>query len=75
MIYKIRLFFQFLYKFILNRFKLRPVVASEEVQKARLDECNGCPYRAKNTCMACGCIIRVKVKLQDSECPNNLWRI
>lgn len=73
MMTKIKLFLQFLYKFILNRFKGTKIQASKETQTERLATCTGCPYRAENTCMACGCFINVKVKLQDSECPHKYW--
>ena len=49
-------------------------IADSSTSKARMAICNGC--EAKNAigmCTACGCVLSVKVKLQDSSCPMELW--
>lgn len=51
--------------------------------KKRLDLCNSCPERLKNSknkplnkfsrCPMCGCIISLKAKLSTEECPLGDW--
>ena len=48
--------------------------ADKQTEEARMAICNGC--EAKNAigmCTACGCVLKVKVKLQHSSCPMELW--
>jgi len=49
--------------------------ASKEVEENRLSICLQCPELIKVTkqCKKCGCVMPVKVKLEQSKCPINLW--
>lgn len=48
---------------------------SEEVQKARMDICNDCPFLFKlsKQCRKCGCLMNLKTQLPHSTCPINKW--
>lgn len=47
----------------------------EEVRQYRLDMCHMCPSLIKATgqCGECGCIVKLKTKLQDERCPLDKW--
>jgi hypothetical protein len=49
--------------------------ASDEVAKSRLDICKACPefLNLTHQCKKCGCLMNLKVKLQDSGCPIGKW--
>ncbi|MNK42107.1 hypothetical protein D3C87_607880 [compost metagenome] len=47
----------------------RPAAGDEEYER-RLDRCLGCPsLQYGTTCRHCGCLVAVRAKLLDSECP------
>jgi hypothetical protein len=48
---------------------------SEEEAKARMDICKACPFliKATNQCKKCGCIMHLKTKLKEAECPVGNW--
>jgi hypothetical protein len=49
--------------------------ASRGVAKQRMDTCNQCPAKhpTRNQCTACGCVLYIKTKLKNSECPMDNW--
>jgi hypothetical protein len=49
--------------------------APEDVATSRLDICKACPEFIGITrqCKNCGCVMNLKVKLQDSGCPIGKW--
>lgn len=49
--------------------------STPEIQKKRLDICNGCPKLNKtiNQCNECGCFVKQKVKYKKSSCPLGKW--
>lgn len=48
---------------------------SEEVASKRLDICSACPELIDLTkqCKKCGCIMPLKTKLKNSQCPIGKW--
>jgi len=48
---------------------------TEEIQQLRLDICNSCDFfsNAMKQCKKCGCIMPLKVKLGNAECPVGKW--
>jgi hypothetical protein len=45
--------------------------APDEIYRARLAACMRCPSLvASHTCLHCGCIVQVRAKLMDKDCPN-----
>lgn len=50
------------------------LVADSEAHR-RFDICRTCPQllRPDAICQACGCFMKVKVRLADAECPLQLW--
>jgi len=48
---------------------------SSETQLERLEICKNCPYFIKLTsqCKKCGCFMKEKTKLPNSECPIGKW--
>ncbi len=49
--------------------------ADSTIAKDRYSICKQCEVRNKrlNICTICGCIIPLKVKLNKSNCPMDLW--
>lgn len=49
--------------------------AIDSVAQSRLDLCKACTHYIKSThqCKKCGCIMNLKVKLADAECPIGKW--
>lgn len=47
----------------------------EVISKKRLDICQGCEkFIALTTqCLECGCIMKLKTKLPNAECPLHKW--
>ena len=45
------------------------------VAQSRYDVCKCCEEfnKALATCKKCGCFMKLKVKLVDAECPQDLW--
>jgi hypothetical protein len=56
-------------------FKTDQPRVSDEVATARLTMCNDCPFLTKYTqqCKKCGCLMHLKVKLAEAECPIGNW--
>ncbi|MBB3108052.1 hypothetical protein FHS18_000080 [Paenibacillus phyllosphaerae] len=47
------------------------VFVSEEAYMARLDTCRACLSLAyETTCMHCGCLVEVRGKLAEKDCPH-----
>lgn len=51
-------------------------IASEEIQKQRIEMCNPCEHLFSLTrqCKKCGCAVDAKTKLSTSSCPENKWQ-
>lgn len=49
--------------------------SQEDIAKNRLSICESCEYFIKLThqCNQCGCIMPLKVKLENATCPKNFW--
>lgn len=49
--------------------------ASEEEAQKRYDICNWCPKFISLTtqCKECGCIMKLKTKLKNANCPLGKW--
>lgn len=47
-----------------------------EVAQKRLDICKECPFfiSATTQCTKCGCVMSLKAKLPNAECPVHKWR-
>jgi hypothetical protein len=50
--------------------------ATNPVADYRLNLCKSCTHYIKTThqCKKCGCIMNLKVKLADAECPIGKWQ-
>lgn len=48
---------------------------NDETSEKRLDICEQCPELIKVTsqCKKCGCFMKLKVKIERSECPLGKW--
>ena len=51
------------------------VLASAEEVAKREAICEGCEFYAKESkrCKKCGCLLRMKIKMETEHCPINLW--
>lgn len=51
------------------------ILASEEVQKKRMEICKKCDYYnpISTRCKSCGCFLVVKTKLAAVHCPEGYW--
>ena len=49
--------------------------ADNELAKERFEICKACPKLIKATkqCSQCGCLMSLKVKLHEAECPLKKW--
>jgi|688.fasta_scaffold417857_3 hypothetical protein len=48
---------------------------SKEIADYRLSFCQKpCEHNINGICKRCGCVIRVKVRLEIAECPIGLWK-
>jgi hypothetical protein len=58
-----------------NLIEGKELSVSEEVYKARMQACSGCPkyLKATHQCGECGCFLAVKGKLAGMECPLKKW--
>jgi hypothetical protein len=45
----------------------------EEHEKERLSVCKSCEKYKLGFCMACGCAVKLKVKLKNAVCPLQKW--
>ena len=53
--------------------KGKPLVASTEKAKARLDICDACEFFHQGRCLKCGCFMNKKAHLESAQCPINKW--
>jgi hypothetical protein len=53
--------------------KGKPLVASTEKAKARLDICAECEFFHQGRCLKCGCFMNKKAHLESAQCPINKW--
>lgn len=51
----------------------KPLMATIEKAKARLDICAACEFFSEGRCSKCGCFMNKKVHLDASQCPMNKW--
>ena len=56
-------------------FNKNVIKASEEISQKRLSICMVCPEFIKLTaqCKQCGCLMKAKTKVANSECPLGKW--
>lgn len=47
--------------------------AKKDVVNHRLSICNPCEVKSRGICTACGCVVALKVRLNNSDCPMGLW--
>lgn len=51
-------------------------LADENTYQSRLDVCGKCEkLEYGSTCMACGCVIKVRALIADGKCPMKKWNI
>jgi len=51
-----------------------PEVATEDLVRARLQECEACPsFTQGRRCKECGCFMDLKTQLLHASCPLNKW--
>jgi ribosomal protein L32 len=52
-----------------------PELLDDDSAMRRLDICRTCPelIRPEAICQACGCLMKVKVRLADATCPLGMW--
>jgi len=50
-----------------------PVPIPAHAQAARLAECGGCDRFDGTSCAECGCIMALKVRFAEMECPLGRW--
>lgn len=50
-------------------------MASDDVKNNRMEICLACPELIKLTtqCKKCGCVMKLKTKLEQSKCPIGKW--
>jgi len=49
-------------------------IAGESLQKSRYNICQSCSNLSRiNVCKKCGCIMPLKVKISNAECPIGKW--
>ena len=48
---------------------------ANEVSEQRLNICKSCPelFGPVNQCKKCGCLMNIKVKIPQAECPLGKW--
>lgn len=51
------------------------IIATADVAQSRMDTCRGCDRYMSSfmRCKECGCIMPLKVRMKDSECPLQKW--
>jgi hypothetical protein len=47
--------------------------ADNQMAKNRLEVCHACPHLMAGACTKCGCVVRLKVKYEESSCPIGKW--
>jgi hypothetical protein len=56
-----------------KRFVKDPVPVPQEVSDYRLALCDVCEKFKDGKCEECGCIMRIKTKFSEMECPVGRW--
>jgi membrane protease subunit (stomatin/prohibitin family) len=51
----------------------QPIIAPQEVIKARMDTCGACEFYKNNRCTKCGCFMEAKSRLSSLKCPIGKW--
>ena len=51
----------------------RNMIHDEDVLKMRWDLCLGCEFLKDDSCLECGCFMKVKHKLAQAKCPIGKW--
>jgi len=53
----------------------QPLIAKKPLWEQRRNVCDSCPFYQISTdrCTQCGCIMRVKVRLNAASCPIHKW--
>ena len=46
---------------------------NEEQTKKRLEICGSCEFFFMGICKKCGCVMKLKTKLQEATCPLDKW--
>lgn len=49
------------------------VFTSNEVKNERQELCNTCTHKRMGRCTICGCVIELKIRYAQSECPIKKW--
>jgi len=49
------------------------IFAADTLRKTRKQFCNQCKNNKYGICIKCGCVLKVKVRLWSSECPEGYW--
>ena len=49
------------------------MMIEEEIIEQRYNICKNCEFNFHGVCKKCACIIKLKVKFADSECPMKFW--
>ena len=51
------------------------MIASNEEQQTRYEICKACLFYMKTSkmCMKCACIVPIKVKWKQAQCPEGKW--
>jgi len=47
--------------------------SNPELVKRRESICNECEYKKYGMCQKCHCVLYVKVRLDNQQCPINKW--
>jgi hypothetical protein len=50
-------------------------IATDDIKNNRMQICYSCPELIKLTtqCKQCGCLMKLKTKLEESKCPIGKW--
>lgn len=48
-------------------------IVAKEVSSSRMQTCKQCPHFMKGICKKCGCVMRLKVKIEMAKCPIGKW--
>lgn len=60
-------------KIIKNAIQGNTTLVDDEVRESRWNTCLGCPRLQNDRCLECGCLMKVKVAFQTSQCPLGKW--
>ena len=50
-----------------------PIPVSNAIAEARMSQCKNCDKFKDGKCEECGCIMKIKVKFAEMECPIGRW--